>query len=287
MKLLRYGPKGSERPGILDDEGYVRDLSEHIADVGGDSLLPEQLMRLQALDVPSLPRVRGESRLGPCVARVGKIVCVGLNYSDHAAESNMAVPTEPVLFMKATSAIVGPNDDVEIPLGSEKTDWEVELGVVIGKPGRYIPERLAREHIAGYCVVNDVSERSYQLERGGQWDKGKGCDTFAPIGPWLVTADEVPDPQNLDLWLDVDGRRYQSGNTRTMIFGVNHLVSYISQFMSLQSGDVISTGTPPGVGLGQKPPLYLRAGQTMRVGITGLGTQVQRTVAAVSDYVSS
>jgi ureidoglycolate lyase/2,4-diketo-3-deoxy-L-fuconate hydrolase len=209
---------------------------------------------------------------------VGKIVCVGLNYSDHAAESNMPVPSEPVLFMKAASAIVGPNDDVEIPLRSEKTDWEVELGVVVGKPGKYIARERAREHIAGYCVVNDVSERAFQLERGGQWDKGKSCDTFAPIGPWLVTADEIADPQNLDMWLDVDGRRRQSGNTKTMIFGVDHLISYISHFMSLQSGDIISTGTPPGVGHGQKPPIYLRAGQQMHLGVAGLGEQIQRTV---------
>lgn len=283
MKLLRYGSRGSERPGILDNEGRVRDLSAHVPELGGTALLPERLARLRALDVASLQKVNGEPRIGPCVAGVGKIVCVGLNYSDHAAESNMPVPTEPVLFMKATSSIVGPNDDVEIPRGSEKTDWEVELGVVIGKPAKYVTESRAHEYIAGYCVVNDVSERSYQLERGGQWDKGKGCDTFAPIGPWLVTADEIPDPQNLDMWLEVDGRRFQNGNTRTMVFGVAHLVSYISQFMSLQSGDIISTGTPPGVGNGQKPPVFLKLGQTMRLGISGLGVQQQRTVAATVD----
>jgi len=281
MKLVRYGSRGCERPGLLDDEGRLRDLSTHVADIAGSTLLPEQLVKLQALKIAQLSTVEGEPRLGPCVAGVGKIVCVGLNYSDHAVESNMPVPTEPVLFMKATSSIVGPNDDVEIPPGSEKTDWEVELGVVIGKPGRYIRLEDAMRHVVGYCVVNDVSERAYQLERGGQWDKGKGCDTFAPIGPWLVTADEIPDPQNLDLWLEVDGRRYQHGNTRTMIFGVAHLVSYISQFMSLQSGDIISTGTPPGVGLGQKPPVYLKTGQIMRLGITGLGVQQQQTIAAM------
>lgn len=283
MKLLRYGRKGSECPGILDTEGRLRDLSAHVSDIGGSALLPEQHAMLRGLDVASLPKVDGEPRLGPCVAGIGKIICVGLNYSDHAAESNMPVPSEPVLFMKPTSSIVGPNDDVEIPRRSEKTDWEVELGIVIGKPAKYVSESQAQEHIAGYCIVNDVSERAYQLERGGQWDKGKGCDTFAPIGPWLVTADEVSDPQNLDLWLEVDGRRFQSGNTRTMVFGVAHLVSYISQFMSLQSGDIISSGTPPGVGLGQKPPVYLKPGQTMRLGISGLGIQQQRTVAAKAE----
>jgi ureidoglycolate lyase/2,4-diketo-3-deoxy-L-fuconate hydrolase len=224
--------------------------------------------------------ITGNPRYGACVGGVGKIVCVGLNYSDHAAESKMPIPAEPILFLKPTSSIAGPNDDVEIPLGAEKTDWEVELGVVIGMPGKYVALDRALEHVAGYCVVNDVSERSYQLERGGQWDKGKGCDTFAPIGPWLVTPDEILDPQSLDLWLDVDGQRFQTGNTRTMIFTVQHLVSYISHFMSLRTGDVIATGTPPGVGLGQKPPRYLKAGQTMRVGIAGLGEQLQRTVPA-------
>jgi 2-keto-4-pentenoate hydratase/2-oxohepta-3-ene-1,7-dioic acid hydratase in catechol pathway len=280
VKLLRYGPIVSERPGVLDEEGAVRDLSRHVSDLRGDTFLPDQLAKLKSLKLSDLPKVADTPRIGPCVAGVGKIICVGLNYSDHAAESNMAVPTEPVLFMKATSSIIGPNDEVEIPPGSEKTDWEVELGVVIGKPGRYISEERALEHIAGYCVVNDVSERAYQLERGGQWDKGKGCDTFAPIGPWLVTPDEVPDPQNLDMWLEVDGQRYQKGNTRTMVFGVAHLVSYISQFMSLQSGDIISTGTPPGVGMGQKPPVYLKPGQIMRLGIDGLGMQQQTTRSA-------
>jgi 2,4-diketo-3-deoxy-L-fuconate hydrolase len=276
VKLLRHGPKGQERPGLLDAQGRVRDLSAVVSDIAGDVLTPEGLQRIAGLDVESLPVVPGTAqhdlRLGPCVGRVGKFICIGLNYADHAAESGMAIPAEPVVFAKWTSAIVGPNDNVEIPRGSRRTDWEVELGVVIGKGGRYIDEADAMSHVAGYCVVNDVSEREVQLERGGgQWDKGKGCDTFGPIGPWLVTADEVPDPQNLDLWLEVDGRRFQNGNTKTMIFGVARLVSHLSQFMSLQPGDLISTGTPPGVGLGQKPPLYLVAGQTMRLGISGLG----------------
>ena len=285
MKLLRHGPKGQERPGLLDAQGRVRDLSAVVSDIAGDVLTPEGLQRIAGLDVESLPVVPGSAqhdlRLGPCVGRVGKFICIGLNYADHAAESGMAIPAEPVVFAKWTSAIVGPNDNVEIPRGSRRTDWEVELGVVIGKGGRYIDEADAMSHVAGYCVVNDVSEREVQLERGGgQWDKGKGCDTFGPIGPWLVTADEVPDPQNLDLWLEVDGRRFQNGNTKTMIFGVARLVSHLSQFMSLQPGDLISTGTPPGVGLGQKPPLYLVAGQTMRLGVSGLGEQRQRTVQA-------
>jgi len=280
MKLIRCGDLGHERPAMLDDSGQLRDLSGNIPDIGGLALRPQGLAKLRALDPSSLPRIGGTPRLGACVAGVGKIVCVGLNYSDHAAEANMAVPTEPVLFMKATSAIVGANDEVEIPPGAEKTDWEVELGVVIGNPGKYIPLDRAMEHVAGYCIVNDVSERAYQLERGGQWDKGKGCDTFAPIGPWLVTREEVPDPQNLQMWLEVDGQRFQNGSTRTMIFGVAHLVSYISRFMSLQSGDLISTGTPPGVGMGRRPPQYLKAGQTMRLGISGLGVQQQRTVPA-------
>jgi 2-keto-4-pentenoate hydratase/2-oxohepta-3-ene-1,7-dioic acid hydratase in catechol pathway len=280
MKLIRLGPPGRERPAMLDSGNQLRDLSGHIPDIGGAVLQSQGLAKLRALDPTTLPRIEAGSRIGGCVAGVGKIVCVGLNYSDHAAEANMPVPSEPVLFMKPTSAIVGPNDDVEIPPGSEKTDWEVELGVVIGNPGKYIPQDRALEHVAGYCVINDVSERAYQLERGGQWDKGKGCDTFAPIGPWLVTRDEIPDPQNLQLWLEVDGQRCQNGSTGTMIFGVAHLVSYISQFMSLQSGDLISTGTPPGVGMGRRPPQYLKAGQTMRLGITGLGVQQQRTASA-------
>jgi 2-keto-4-pentenoate hydratase/2-oxohepta-3-ene-1,7-dioic acid hydratase in catechol pathway len=280
MKLIRFGAPGQERPGLLDPQGRLRDLSAHVGDIAGDVLRPESLKQLSALDPSTLPVVEGSPRLGPCVGQIGKFICVGLNYSDHAAESNMPVPTEPVLFMKATSAVCGPNDDVEIPPGAEKVDWEVELGVVIGQPARYISRQEALAHVAGYCIVNDVSERAYQLERGGQWDKGKGCDTFGPIGPWLVTRDEVPDVQGLSMTLEVDGHRYQNGSTRTMIFDVPTLVSYISQFMSLQPGDVISTGTPPGVGMGQKPPVYLRAGQTLRLAIEGLGEQRQRTVPA-------
>jgi len=281
MKLLRYGAPGQEKPGILDRNRAIRDLSGVIDDVAGATLLPEALERLRQLDIESLPIVSAQERIGACVGRIGKFICIGLNYADHAAESNLPVPGEPVVFSKWTSAVVGPNDDVRIPRGSQKTDWEVELGVVIGKGGAYIEEADALSHVAGYCVVNDVSEREYQIERGGTWDKGKGCDTFGPIGPWLVTADEVPDPQRLGLWLEVDGKRYQNGNTGTMIFNVAQIVSYLSRFMSLQPGDVISTGTPPGVGMGQKPePVYLRAGQTMRLGIEGLGEQQQRTVAA-------
>ena len=278
MKLVRHGAAGQERPGLIDAEGRLRDLTGMVPDIAGTALLPESLDRLKAIDPAALPLVAGNPRLGACVGSVGKLVCVGLNYSDHAAESGLPVPSEPVLFMKATSSIVGPNDDVEIPRGSKKTDWEVELGIVIGKSAKYVSEADALSHVAGYCVINDVSEREFQIERGGQWDKGKGCDTFGPMGPWLVTADEVADPQDLHMWLEVDGKRFQDGSTRTMIFGVAHLVSYISQFMSLQPGDVISTGTPPGVGLGQKPPLYLTPGQTMRLGIQGLGEQRQTTV---------
>lgn len=284
MKLLRYGQPGQERPGLLDTQGRVRDLSALVDDVAGNTLTPEGLAKLRDIDPATLPLVAGtpqlDLRLGPCVGRVGKFICIGLNYADHAAESGLPVPTEPVVFAKWTSAICGPDDAVQIPRGSVKTDWEVELGVVIGQGGRYIEEADAMKHVAGYCVVNDVSEREWQLERGTQWDKGKGCDTFGPIGPWLVTADEVADPQQLDLWLEVDGHRYQNGNTRTMVFGVAQIVSYLSKFMSLQPGDVISTGTPPGVGLGQKPPVYLKPGQTMRLGIQGLGVQTQRTIAA-------
>ena len=281
MKLLRYGAPGHEKPGILDRNGAIRDLSGAIDDVAGSTLLPESLERLRQVDIESLPIVSAEARIGACVGRIGKFICIGLNYADHAAESNLPVPNEPVVFGKWTSAVVGPNDDVRIPRGSQKTDWEVELGVVIGKGGTYIDEADALSHVAGYCVVNDVSEREYQIERGGTWDKGKGCDTFGPIGPWLVTADEIPDPQRLALWLEVDGKRYQNGNTSTMIFNVAQIVSYLSCFMSLQPGDVISTGTPPGVGMGHKPePVYLRAGQTMRLGIEGLGEQQQCTVAA-------
>ncbi|MFG6486233.1 ureidoglycolate lyase [Roseateles sp. BYS78W] len=284
MKLLRYGLPGQERPGLLDDQGRVRDLSALVDDIAGDAITPDGLAKLRGVDVNSLPLVAGtpqqDLRLGPCVGRVGKFICIGLNYADHAAESGLPVPTEPVVFAKWTSAICGPDDDVKIPRSSVKTDWEVELGVVIGQGGSYIAEADAMKHVAGYCVVNDVSEREWQLERGTQWDKGKGCDTFGPIGPWLVTADEVADPQQLDLWLEIDGHHYQNGNTRTMVFNVAQIVSYLSRFMSLQPGDVISTGTPPGVGLGQKPPVYLKAGQTMRLGIQGLGVQTQKTVNA-------
>ena len=284
MKLLRYGPKGNEKPGLLDTSGRVRDLSGIVDDIAGDVLTPEGLARLRAVDIETLPLVAGtpqqDLRLGACVGRIGKFICIGLNYADHAAETGAAIPAEPIVFNKWTSAIVGPDDDVEIPRGSVKTDWEVELGVVIGKPGRYIDEADAMSHVAGYCVVNDVSEREFQIERGGTWDKGKGCDTFGPTGPWMVTADEVADPQNLKMWLDVDGKRFQDGSTKTMIFSVQQVVAYLSRFMSLQAGDVISTGTPPGVGLGQKPPVYLKAGQTMTLGIEGLGTQRQRVVAA-------
>jgi len=280
MKLLRFGERGSERPGILGRDGRIRDLSAVIDDIAGDALTPEVLARLRALDPESLPLVEGGPRIGACVGNVGKFICIGLNYSDHAAETGATVPTEPVVFGKWTSAICGPNDDIEIPRGSQKTDWEVELGVVIGRGGRYIEEADSLDHVAGYCVINDVSERAFQLEGTGTWDKGKGCDTFGPIGPWLVTADEVPNPQALRMWLEVDGHRYQDGSTSTMVFGVRFLVSYLSRFMSLRPGDVISTGTPPGVGLGQKPPVYLRAGQTMRLGIEGLGEQLQRTVQA-------
>ncbi|HFZ1363975.1 TPA: fumarylacetoacetate hydrolase family protein [Klebsiella aerogenes] len=279
MKLLRFGNPGSERPGVLDNDGRLRDLSQYINDLRGDALLPESLARLRQLDLYSLPLVEGNPRIGACVGGIGKFICIGLNYADHAAETGADIPQEPVVFSKWTSAVVGPNDNVIIPRGSQKTDWEVELGVVIGKGGRYIDERDAMQHVAGYCVINDVSEREYQIERGGTWDKGKGCDTFGPTGPWLVTADEIPDPNALNLWLEVDGKRYQDGNTRTMIFKLPYIISYLSRFMSLQPGDVISTGTPPGVGMGQKPqPVYLRAGQTIRLGIQGLGEQQQLTV---------
>ena len=281
MKLLRYGPKGQEKPGLLDAQGKIRDLSKVVADIGGDVLTDAGLAKLRALDPASLPVVEGNPRIGPCVANIGKFVCIGLNYADHAAESNLPVPAEPVVFNKWTSAIVGPNDDVEIPRNSKKCDWEVELGVVIGKPAKYIDEANALDYVAGYCVINDVSEREWQIERTGTWDKGKGFDTFGPIGPWLVTRDEVANPQALDLWLEVDGHRYQNGNTKTMVFTVAKLVSYLSQCMSLQPGDVISTGTPPGVGMGVKPePVFLKPGQTMRLGIQGLGEQKQKTYAA-------
>ncbi len=279
MKLLRYGLPGQEKPGILGPDGEIRDLSGVILDLSGPSLLPESLAKLRQLDPASLPKVSGQPRIGPCVGSVGKFICIGLNYADHAAESGMAVPAEPVIFMKATSSIMGPNDDVVIPRGSKKSDWEVELGVVIGKPAKYVEQKDALSHIAGYCLVNDLSERAFQLEGTGQWVKGKSADTFGPIGPWLVTTDEVPDPQNLAMWLEVDGHRYQNGSTKTMVFGATYLVSYLSRFMSLQTGDVISTGTPPGVGLGQKPPVYLRPGNRIQLGIAGLGQQAQNVVA--------
>ena len=280
MRLLRYGAKGHEQPGLLDGEGRIRSLVGIVPDIAGDALAAAGLDRLRGLDPAALPLVEGAPRLGPCVGQVGKFICIGLNYADHAAESGLKVPPEPVMFLKATSAICGPDDPVEIPRGSEKTDWEVELGVVIGTPGKYIAEANAMAHVAGYCVVNDVSERAFQTERSGQWTKGKSHDTFGPIGPWLVTRDEVADPQDLAMWLEVDGHRFQDGSTRTMVYQVPFLISYLSQFLSLQAGDVISTGTPPGVGMGQKPPRYLRPGQTMRLGIAGLGVQSQVTVAA-------
>ena len=280
MKLLRVGAKGSERPAILASDGSIRDLSGVVPDIAGDVLTPEGLARIRAADPLALPRLDPGLRVGPCVGSVGKFMCIGLNYADHAAETGAKIPAEPILFQKATSAICGPNDDVIIPKNSLKPDWEVELGVVIGKEARYVDEADAMDHVAGYCVINDLSERHFQTERSGQWTKGKSADTFGPIGPYLVTADEVADPQNLKLWLDVDGHRYQNGSTRTMIFGVRYLVHYVSQFMSLQPGDVISTGTPPGVGMGVKPePVWLKPGQTMRLGIEGMGEQQQKTVA--------
>jgi len=279
MKLLRFGPAGRGKPGLYAVDGTIRDLSAIVGDIDG-SLFSDGFPRsLQGINPDSLPLVDSASRIGPCVAGVGKFICVGLNYSDHAAESGMAVPSEPIIFMKATSSIIGPDDDVMIPRGSEKTDWEVELGVVIGRRAKYVSEQDALSHVAGYCVVNDLSERAFQLEGTGQWVKGKSADTFGPIGPWLVTADEVPEPQNLALWLDVDGQRCQNGNTRTMVFGVAFLVSYLSRFMSLQPGDIVSTGTPPGVGLGLKPPKFLRPGNMIRLGVEGLGVQTQRVVA--------
>ena len=280
MKLLRHGPKGAAKPALVDADGRVRDLSAALPDISAATLAPERLARLRELDASTLPIIEAPGRIAPPWSGMGKFVCVGLNYADHAAESGVPVPAEPVLFMKATSALIGCNDPVVLPQASLKTDWEVELGVVIGSTARYVSEADALEHVAGYCVVNDVSEREYQLERGGgQWDKGKCCDTFGPVGPWLVTRDEVSDPQALDMWLEVNGRRFQNGNTRTMVFGVATLVSYISRFMTLYPGDLISTGTPPGVGLGQKPPLYLKVGDEMRLGIAGLGEQRQRVHA--------
>ena len=286
MKLMRYGAKGAEKPALIDSNGAVRDLSGVLPDITAATLSKDNLATLAAVDIDSLPVVANPGRIAPPWSGVGKFLCVGLNYADHAAESGMAVPAEPVLFMKATSAVIGANDAVVMPQDSKKSDWEVELGVVIGTTARYVSEADALSHVAGYCVVNDLSEREYQLERGGQWDKGKGCDTFGPIGPWLVTSDEVADPQNLGLWLEVNGKRVQDGNTKTMVFGVANLVSYISRFMTLYPGDIISTGTPPGVGMGQKPSaVYLKPGDTMRLGITGLGEQQQTTHAWNPDLI--
>ncbi|WP_394647758.1 fumarylacetoacetate hydrolase family protein [uncultured Sphingomonas sp.] len=278
MKLVRYGARGAEKPGMVDADGNVRDLSAHVADIAGATLGDAELAKLAAIDPTTLPVVHVD-RYGPCVGAVGKFLCIGLNYSDHAAETGATVPSEPVIFTKATSAIIGPDDHVEIPKGSTKTDWEVELGIVIGKEARYVDEADAADHIAGYCVINDVSERAFQLERQGTWDKGKGCDTFGPIGPWLVTRDEIADPTALSMWLEVNGHRYQDGSTSTMVYKPAFLVSYVSQFMSLQPGDVISTGTPPGVGMGQKPPVFLKAGDVMELGIDGLGQQRQTVTA--------
>ncbi len=278
MKLMRHGPKGAERPALLDANGQVRDLSGVLVDIVAATLTPEGLARLRDVDPATLPAVP-PGRIAPPWSGMGKFICVGLNYADHAAESGQPVPAEPVLFTKTTSSLIGCNDPVVLPQNSVKSDWEVELGVVIGSKARYVSEADALNHVAGYCIVNDLSEREYQLERGGQWDKGKGCDTFGPVGPWLVTRDEVPDPQNLSMWLDVNGRRFQNGSTRTMVFGVATLVSYISRFMTLYPGDLISPGTPPGVGLGQKPPVYLKPGDEMRLFIEGLGEQRQRVHA--------
>ena len=279
MKLLRYGAPGAEKPGLLDQDGALRDLSGVISDVAGEALSDESLAKLRDLDPATLPLVDGDPRLGPCVGQVGKFICIGLNYADHAAESGMALSEEPVIFFKATSAICGPNDDVEIPRTSVKSDWEVELGVVIGKHTKYVSKEDALDHVAGYCVVNDLSERDFQLHRSGQWVKGKSCDTFGPIGPWLVTRDEVADPQDLAMYLEVNGHRYQDGSTQTMHFDVATVISHLSQFMSLQPGDVISTGTPPGVGMGQTPETYLKPGDKMELGIAGLGVQTQKVVA--------
>jgi len=278
MKLLRYGPSGREKPGMLDREGNLRDLSGVIFQIDDRTLAPKELAKLRKINPESLPKVKGTPRLGVPYAGISKFVAVGLNYSDHAAESNMAIPAEPILFMKATTSLCGPNDDIIQPKGSTKLDWEVELGIVIGTKAQYVPESKALDYVAGYCVVNDVSERNFQLERGSQWDRGKGCDTFGPVGPWLVTTDEITDPQTLDMWLDVNGEKRQRGSTRTMIFGCAHLVSYISQFMTLLPGDIITTGTPPGVGLGMKPPRYLNPGDVVTLGIQGLGEQRQRVV---------
>ena len=280
MKLLRYGPKGAEKPGLLDGNNQIRDLSSIIPDLTGDTVDPGTMARLSALDTDTLPPVEGTPRIGPCIGNVGKLVCIGLNYSDHAKETGSPIPSEPIVFMKATSSINGPDDDIELIRGSVKTDWEVELGFVIGRETKYVTEAQALDHVAGYCIVTDVSEREWQIERQGNWSKGKSGDTYGPIGPWLVTPDEVGDPQSLGLWLDVNGTRHQDGNTNTMIFPVSKIISYLSECMSLQPGDVIATGTPPGVGMGMKPQVFLRAGDTMRVGVEGLGVQAQRIVDA-------
>ena len=279
MKLLRFGERGAEKPGMLDQDDNIRDLSGVISDVAGEALLDENIAKLRELDPTTLPLVNGNPRLGACVGQVGKFICIGLNYADHAEESGMALPDEPVIFFKATSSINGPDDDIEIPRTSVKSDWEVELGVVIGKHTKYVSKEEAMNHIAGYCVVNDLSERDFQLHRSGQWVKGKSCDTFGPIGPWLVTRDEVADPQNLAMYLEVNGHRYQDGSTKTMHFDVATIISHLSQFMSLQPGDVISTGTPPGVGMGQKPETYLKPGDKIELGVEGLGVQTQKVVA--------
>ena len=280
MKLLRYGPKGAEKPGLLDGNNQIRDLSSIIPDLTGDTVDPGTMARLSALDTDTLPPVEGTPRIGPCIGNVGKLVCIGLNYSDHAKETGSPIPSEPIVFMKATSSINGPDDDIELIRGSVKTDWEVELGFVIGRETKYVTEAQALDHVAGYCIVTDVSEREWQIERQGNWSKGKSGDTYGPIGPWLVTPDEIGDPQSLGLWLDVNGTRHQDGNTNTMIFPVSKIISYLSECMSLQPGDVIATGTPPGVGMGMKPQVFLRAGDTMRVGVEGLGVQAQRIVDA-------
>ncbi len=280
MKLLRYGNSGEEKPGIIDIDGNIRDLSDVIDDINGSTISPDGLNKINQIDISSLPLVSDNPRIGPCVGSVGKFLCIGLNYSDHAAETGAEAPPEPILFQKATSAIIGPNDDVEIPKNSSATDWEVELGIIIGKKAKYIEEGSSQDYIAGYCVVNDVSERDFQAKRAGQWTKGKSCDTFGPIGPYLVTKDEVPDPQDLSMTLDVNGQRMQDGSTKTMIFSVNHIVHYLSQFMSLNPGDVIATGTPPGVGLGMKPPMFLKSGDTMKLSIQGLGEQNQKCIQA-------
>jgi 2-keto-4-pentenoate hydratase/2-oxohepta-3-ene-1,7-dioic acid hydratase in catechol pathway len=280
MKLLRFGPPGQEKPGLLDAQGTIRDLSDVLPDFSGEALSPAGLAKLAALDTTSLPAISGSPRIGAPIAHMKNFVCIGLNYADHAAETGAAIPKEPIIFLKSLGALNGPNDDVQIPKNSQKTDWEVELAVIIGTRAKNVSEADAMNHVAGYAVCNDVSEREFQIERGGTWDKGKGHDTFGPLGPWLVTKDEVPDPQDLAMFCEIDGKRYQDGSTRTMIFGVQKLVSYVSQFITLHPGDVITTGTPPGVGMGQKPPLYLKAGQTIHLGIAGLGEQTQKTVSA-------